>query len=116
MPCTTTLRAQPTCSVSHALHLQAALDGPRDRPFTINDASIGFPYLPSTVPYWVVIVVSVLAFVGSILVAELVLARRLHASATDAAAAALFFFLDGLSAFFMSALVTEVRWCSRGLG
>lgn len=63
----------------------------------------------STIPYWLVIVVGVLSIAASILAAELWLARHTHADASDALAAALHFFLDAISAFFVTGLVTEVR-------
>ena len=65
----------------------------------------------STIPYWLVIVAGVLTIVGSILAAELWLARHAHADASDALAAVLYFFLDAISAFFVTGLVTEVGAC-----
>ena len=76
--------------------VQAAQGGPRTRPFLVTDATIAYPYLPSTIPYWLAILVCVLAVLASVLLAELALARRWHADATDAAAAALHFCLDAI--------------------
>lgn len=50
--------------------------------------------------------VAVLALAGSVLAAELWLGG--YADASDAAAAALFFFLDCLCAFFVTGTATEV--------
>lgn len=50
-------------------------------------------------PYWLAVVVSTLAMAGSVLLAELWLAR--HADATDAAAAVVHFWLDAICAFFV---------------
>ena len=65
----------------------------------------------STVPYWLAILASLAALLASVLAAELWLARRLHADATDAAAAVLHFVSDGISAFLVTGLATEVRAC-----
>jgi len=62
----------------------------------------------STIPYWLVILIGVLSIVGSILAAELWLARHGYADASDALAACLYFFLDAVSAFFVTGMATEV--------
>ena len=51
-PTTPARRAADVPPSSHPSHTQAALGGPRSRPFTIYDATISYPLLPSTIPYW----------------------------------------------------------------
>lgn len=62
----------------------------------------------STIPYWLVIVIGLVTIIGSILAAELWLARHGYADASDALAACLYFFLDAISAFAVTGTVTEV--------
>lgn len=62
----------------------------------------------STIPYWLVIVIGLITIIGSILAAELWLARHGYADASDALAACLYFFLDAISAFAVTGTVTEV--------
>ena len=77
-----------------------------------------YPFCPlcrdSTIPYWLAILTSLAALLASVLAAELWLARRMHADATDAAAAVLHFVVDGISAFLVTGLATEVRSCEAG--
>ncbi len=62
----------------------------------------------STIPYWAVIVASLAALLATVLVSELWVARGLHASLTNALAAALHFAVDGISAFLVTGLTTQV--------
>lgn len=67
----------------------------------------------STIPYWLVIVIGLVTIIGSILAAELWLARHGYADASDALAACLYFFLDAISAFAVTGTVTEVGAAAR---
>lgn len=87
---------------------QACLEGPRERPFLVTDATISFPNNESTIPYWAAILASFAALVVTILLVELWLARRLHADITDAVSAAVHFIVDGMSAFAVTGLATTV--------
>ncbi|KAL4451567.1 hypothetical protein ABPG75_007229 [Micractinium tetrahymenae] len=90
------------------------LGGPTSRPFMVTDATISFPHNDSTVPYWLACTVSAVALLLSVLLCELLLARRLHADLTDALAAALHFLIDGIAAFVVTGLATTVIKMSVG--
>lgn len=92
----------------HPLPMQLCLGGPRQRPFLISDSTLAYPLLSDTFPIGLVLAVLVVALVGSVLAVELWVARATHADSTAAAAAALYFVLDGGMALLLCAVTTEV--------
>lgn len=85
----------PRLASTQKAHTHAALPPP---PLPRSDSSI---------PYWVAVLVSLAAALGSVLLCELCLAH--HSDATDALAAVVHFVVDALSAFFVTGLATSVR-------
>lgn len=64
-------------------------------------------------PYWSVIVASIAALLLTIVAAELWLRRSQHTDLTNALAATLHFLIDGLSAFGVTGMVTQVHAAAR---
>ena len=71
------------------------------------DATITHPKLPDTIPAWVAAVVPLALACASAALAEAGLRRRLHPSATSAAAATLYSACDAVSALLVTGLLTE---------
>lgn len=62
----------------------------------------------STIPYWSVVVASLLALLATVAAGELWAGRRRYADLSDALAAALHFTIDGISAFAVAGMMTQV--------
>lgn len=92
-----------------ALAITAALLDTADRPFSLYDATISYPYYPdSTIPFWLVGVLPICMMLASLGILELAAARRAGGCPTSAAAAALHWLLDFLFMGAVTSLLTEV--------
>ncbi|RMZ52981.1 hypothetical protein APUTEX25_001100 [Auxenochlorella protothecoides] len=82
-------------------------DEPRQRPFSLYDATISYPHNPDSIPYWVAVLVPFLCLLISIAAGE---AWRVggRPGVKRATASILHLVLDGIFAFVVTAQVTQV--------
>ena len=92
-----------------ALGIWSAFTSVTDRPFDVYDATISYPYKPSSIPYWCVVVAGLAAMALSAAAGECWLGSWAYAAdPTSAVAAALHFWLECVSAVALTALTTSI--------
>lgn len=89
---------------------------PRQRPFSIYDATISYPNDGGdTIPVAVAIIVPFFLIIISLCVGELILFRQVHRSVTDAVCVIAHFFLDIVVAFLFTIFMTEMTKIATGV-
>lgn len=99
-----------TACVIVATAVVAGVAEPHQVPYVIWDARIAYPLNSEvdTIPAWAAVFAPIMMLLLTVLVGEFLTSRRQHASITQAVATAIYFFLDGVQAFVVSLLLTQV--------